>query len=137
MIRFRIARINIDQFAILTDTLVPENISLNTGVNFMYSIEARRIACKFDLAFNDNDIRLLVMGITCEFEFHPDDWQSFVNTDTVSIPGEILEICVVHTIGTARGILFCKTEGTPFSTLILPPIDVAALKIPPIEEKIS
>jgi hypothetical protein len=43
----------------------------------------------------------------------------------------------MHTVGTIRGILHCKTEGTPFNALILPPINVSEMVTGDLELPIS
>ncbi len=58
---------------------------------------------------------------------HPDDWATFEKEDGLQIPKSVMELLAVHTIGTSRGILFCKTEGTPFNSLMIPPINVAGM----------
>lgn len=71
---------------------------------------------------------MLMLQITCEFEINPGDWkENLVNGETVTIPKDTLEYFAVHTIGTARGILHCKTEGTPFNGIVLPPLDATKL----------
>lgn len=69
----------------------------------------------------------MILGVTCEFEIHEEDWEKLNNNEEVVIPKELLEYFAVHTVGTARGVLFCKTESTQFNNVIIPPINVADL----------
>ena len=74
--RFRMARINIDQFAILTDIVPNGSLEVN--------------------------VKLVILKV-------------------------MLEHFAVQTVGTARGILHCKTEGSQFNGIILPPVNVTEL----------
>lgn len=127
MIRFNMARIAVKQFAILSDDMPQGEINLSTEISFQYSQESRMIACEVGYKFNSADGPFMVLDIQCEFKIHEEDWEKFVSGDEVSIPKSVLELLAVHTIGTSRGILFCKTEGTPFNRLMIPPINVARM----------
>ena len=69
---------------------------------------------------------LLFKNITCGFEFAVEEtsWNAFIKGSTLVISKDFLEQLAVQTVGVARGIMHCKTEGTPFNMLILPPINV-------------
>ena len=72
---------------------------------------------KFNIKNKVEDVDVLVYG-----HFHT----GYIKQDNkIIIPKELLAHFGVHTIGTARGILHCKTEGTQFNTFILPPINVS------------
>lgn len=47
--------------------------------------------------------------------------------DKFEIPKDLQKMLAVQTVGASRGVLFCKTECTPFANLILPPVNVAAM----------
>ena len=103
--RFRMARINIDQFAILTDIVPNGSLEVNVTLSLKYSMDVRRIATSMSFVFGEESERILMLELTCEFEIHEEDW----------------------TVGTARGILHCKTEGSQFNGIILPPVNVTEL----------
>lgn len=125
MTRFIMTRIAVRQFAILAKELPTNNPLLDTEISFQYSKEVQQIACTASFTFKSDKEKLLVISCTCEFIIHPDDWKSLQQESSeINIPQSLLEILAVHTIGTTRGILYCKTEGTPFNELIIPPINV-------------
>lgn len=126
MVRFRMFRINVEQFAIISDTL-PANLIINTSLGFLYSVEGHKIATDMTFEFNSSSEKAMLLKLKCEFEIHEDDWNSFIKDDLIIVPKDVLEFFVVHTVGTARGVLHCKTEGTPFNHLILPPMNVTGL----------
>lgn len=128
MTRFKMVRIAVEQFAILAKNLPEENISVTTELAFEYSSEANIIACIATFDYFTPDQPILKLSCKCEFKIHPEDWNKIkVENDEIDIPRFLMEIFAVHTIGTSRGILFCKTEGTPFNVLMIPPVNVVEL----------
>lgn len=67
------------------------------------------------------------LAITCEFEIEENDYKNIHKNEKTVIPKELLEYFAVHTIGTARGILFYKTESTPYNYIIIPPLNVSEM----------
>ncbi len=127
MIRFNMSKIAINQFAILNDNCQGKEITLSTELKFQYSEETRQISCEVGYRFSTEEELFLILKSQCDFVIHPDDWIKFERVDGIAIPKSVMELLAVHTIGTSRGILFCKTEGTPFANLMIPPINVAGM----------
>ena len=127
MLRFRMTRIGIGQFAILSDNIPAESVQYAINVGFGYSVDAKSIAVELTFRYENAGEKLMVLSLQCEFQIHEEDWAKAINDSTLVIHKDVLEYFVSQTIGTARGILHCKTEGTPFNHLILPPVDVANL----------
>lgn len=128
MVRFRMFKINVEQFAVLTDKL-PRNtkdISLETRLSFK-AAKDNKIAPVVRFSFEKSKQPIILIEVCCEFDIHPDDWKNMIIGDDIVIPKETLEILTVQTVGVTRGVLFCKTEGTPFNVFILPPINVASM----------
>lgn len=127
MIRFNMSKIAINQFAIVNDNCQGKDITLSTELKFQYSEETRQISCEVGYRFTSGTELFLILKSQCDFVIHPDDWKKFKREDEIAIPKHVMELLAVHTIGTSRGILFCKTEGTPFANLMIPPINVAGM----------
>lgn len=127
MVRFNMSRIAVSQFAILSENMPQGEMNMLTEISFQYSSESRQIACEAGFRFTYEDETILVLKVQCEFRIHESDWAGFVRKDGVGIPKSVLEILAVHTIGTSRGVLFCKTEGTAFNSLMIPPLNVARM----------
>lgn len=132
MIRFRMIKINVDQFAILADALPTGEMSYSVSVGFKFATGARRIACEFAVSFDekvcDNDQKaILVLKETCEFDIHPDDWDSLISDNKLTVTPPDLCMLANQTVGVARGLLYSKTENTPFTQFILPPINLMKL----------
>lgn len=139
MVRFRMDNIEVEQFAILSDKLPASGeVDYETSLGFMYSVEAKKIACTFILVYSDpdGDNPLLKMMLTCQFAIQPEDWETMISDGYITIPRNLQEFLAVHTVGTSRGVLFSKTEKTPFVRLILPPVNVSEIIKGDIKESI-
>lgn len=118
------SRITVDQFAILADS-IPEHVSMNMSYRFKYAENGRKVAVEVIFTFLNESVKLMTLQLTCEYEIQEEDYKAFIADKVVTIPKDLLEYFVVHTIGTARGVMHCKTEGTPFNGIIIPPINVS------------
>ncbi len=67
----------------------------------------------------------MILSVFCEFAIFPEDWNACMADGMITIPKQTMEYFVVQTIGTSRGILHCKTEGTMMGNIILPSFDVS------------
>lgn len=124
ILRFKMVGIKIRQFAILAETPPAEDITYRVGIGTQYSVEAHRIGIDFSCQFEHNESRFIVFDMFCEFEIHPNDWNGAINDGRIVISKPMLEYFASQTVGAARGILYCKTEGTPFSHFFIPPINI-------------
>jgi len=129
------SRINLDQFAILTTT-VPDkaDVTFTALPWFGYSIDTHHIRCSLEITYQLQGETIIILKMSCEFKIGDEDWNALVADSRIHIPKSFMAHLAMHTIGTARGILFCKTEGTPFSQLILPPIDATSMIINDIDD---
>lgn len=120
--------IHLDQFAILCEDRKDE-VGMNVSLNFKYGDEGKKVACVVAFDFTSESEKVMVLKMTCEFEIQEDDWKTLHNDKEVVIPKDLLGFFAVHTIGTARGVLFCKTENTQFNYIVIPPINVSEMGI--------
>lgn len=132
MIRFRMIKINVDQFAILADAMPTGEMSYSVSVGFKFATDARRIACEFAVSFDEKEgdneeKKILILEETCEFDIHPDDWNSLISDNKLTVTPADLCMLANQTVGVARGLLYSKTENTPFTQFILPPINLTTL----------
>ena len=128
MIKFRMFGIHIDQFAILSKSAPLEDLGLGVNINYKYANKGRIISCSTEFNFlNSAQEKIMILAITCEFEIEENDYKNIHKNEKTIIPKELLEYFAVHTIGTARGILFCKTESTPYNNIIIPPLNVSEM----------
>lgn len=129
MIRFNMVKINTEQFAILKDNAPSSTskVTMETNLFFKAATNVERLAADVKFTFIEDKVPFLIIEVSCEFNIHPDDWKVMIDGDNIIIPKETQEFLAVHTVGTARGILHCKTEGTDFNKFMVPPLNVAAM----------
>lgn len=125
MMRFRMFRINVEQFAILVENFPLEKLNIATGLEVKYSLEGKSLAIVMTFNFISEEEKVMLLKLNCEFQIQEDDWNGQINDSRIIIPKNFIEYLVVQTVGTARGILHCKTEGTAFNHIILPPMNVS------------
>ena len=125
MIGFRMNRLRVDQFAILTDSIPPEDLSLGFAISFGVAPSIHEVCTTVRFNISHAESPLLILELSCFFEIREEDWNKVKQDNKVIIPKGLLAHFGVHTIGTARGILHCKTEGTQLNAFILPPINVS------------
>ncbi|MBR2360648.1 MAG: hypothetical protein IKA75_09585 [Bacteroidaceae bacterium] len=125
MMRFRMFRINVEQFAILAENVQFEKLDIATGLEIKYSLEGKSLAIVMTFNFVSEEEKVMLLKLNCEFQIQEDDWNSQINDAKIIFPKNFIEYLVVQTVGTARGVLHCKTEGTAFNHIILPPMNVS------------
>jgi len=123
--RFRMFRINVEQFAILAENVQLEKLDIATGLEIKYSLEGKCLAIVMTFNFVSEEEKVMLLKLNCEFQIQEDDWNSQINDAKIIFPKNFIEYLVVQTVGTARGVLHCKTEGTAFNHIILPPMNVS------------
>ena len=127
MTHFRMDQIKVEQFAILENKLPQEDIGFSAELTHGASKEEKIIAIRLKVSYISKEKMLLVCIVSCMFKVEPESWQDWVKDDKVFIPRGFIAHLAMHTFGTTRGILFAKTEGTPYQQFILPPTNVDAM----------
>ena len=122
-------KITTTQFAIVGDMCGEiDEIGIELGFNVKYSMDMRRIGVSPLLTLmSENDDKLLILELFCEFEVHPDDWQGMITDNRLIINKDFLGNLISQSIGTLRGVLYCKTESTSYSNFVLPSVSISEL----------
>ena len=85
------------------------------------------VTCNTRFSFEKKkDQPFLILEVQALFEIEKDDFLNKMKLDdnTYLVAKGLAVHFAVLTIGSARGILHAKTEGTPFNEFLLPTIDV-------------
>jgi len=127
MTQFRMDQIKVEQFAILEDKLPQNDIDFSAELTHGASKEDKVLAIRLKVSYTSDEKLLLVCVVSCEFKIEPNSWQEWEKDNQVIVPRGFIAHLAMHTFGTARGILFSRTEGTPYQRLILPPTNVDAI----------
>ena len=130
-ISFNLDGIKTEQFAILEENYSEKkkSVDFGTGIQFMIDSESKFIGCIVRISFDQGKKSFLKIDVSCHFKIEDVSWNTLVNSkqQTLVIPKGFLAHLAMITVGTLRGILFAKTEGTIFNKFIIPTIDVASM----------
>lgn len=127
MVRFKMFRISTGQFAILSTEAPQGDIEITTNMELKHTNDGSAVQVHATFSFNEREMQVMLLETTCEFVIHPDDLQSITKDGKIIIPKTLIDYFIAQTVGTARGILHCKTEGTPFNGIIMPPMNVTGM----------
>lgn len=128
IIRFSLAKISTDQFAIIDNAFkMGEDVNINISLQFGSNKEQNIISVKTSFQFEQQTVPFIIIEASCYFNIEPNDWNTFVQGTEIVVPKSILTHFTVLTVGTVRGILHAKTEGTNFNGFVIQPINVTEL----------
>lgn len=101
--------------------------NLITGLGFGLDIEDQTVTCNTRFSFEKKkDQPFLILEVQALFQIEKNDFINKMkqNDNTYLVTKNLAVHFAVLTIGSARGILHAKTEGTSFNEFLLPTIDV-------------
>lgn len=127
MIRFKMFRISTGQFAILSPEAPQGEVEISTSMELKHTNDGSAVMVQATFTFSEKEKQVMILETTCEFSIHPEDLQKLTKEGKVVIPKGTIDYFIAQTVGTARGILHCKTEGTPFNGIIIPPMNVTGM----------
>lgn len=127
-IRFSLVKISTDQFAIIPGSfMIGDAVNLKTSLQFGADKENKIISIKASFQFEQQTIPFLIIEASCFFKIEPNDWNTFILESEVIVPKSIITHFAMLTVGTVRGILHAKTEGTNFNGFVIPTINITEL----------
>lgn len=129
-IGFKLLSIKIEQFALLEENYTANKpINIITTLEFKINEKAKIIGSFVGFTFEQEKKPIIKIQISCHFKIKENDWKDFINEgkSSIIIPKGLLSHLAMLSVGTARGILFVKTEGTEFAKIIIPTINVTAI----------
>lgn len=129
-IGFRLAGIRTNEFATVDDVAVGEDkVSIKTGVGIKMSVENCVIIVETKFTFIYNDCPFIILNSECSFDIENTHFESFINEskDSYIVPKDFITHLAVIAVGTARGILHCKTENTEYNKYLLPTINLTKI----------
>ena len=129
MIQFKMRQIKVEQFAILSDIPLEKlkEMNLDTKMTVATADDIHSVSIDIRFVFRKDDMQIIILEVRCIFEVSENSWQELKINGQIKLPEDFLGHMALHTVGTALGILFCKTEGTPYASMILPQINVVEL----------
>lgn len=128
---FILRHIKTEQFAIIEENCKhTHGGNLTTRLNFGLDNENRMVEARVLFRFAEEPGKFfLIIEAACHFEVKEEAWESFIHMDEkkIILPCGFAQHLLVLTIGTVRGILHAKTEGTPYNQFVLPTINVSEM----------
>jgi len=126
IVQFSIVRVTTEQFAVIEEAFHEETpINLNTNIRFATDRDSRLVAVFCQFKFEQKGMPFIKVEVSNHFLIAPESWKNFLRDDfTTVIPKGFMTHLGMITVGTARGVLHTKTEGTRFNQFILPTINV-------------
>lgn len=123
MIPYRISHIETKQFAIFPDKFINgDSVNIKANYNFSLRSDLTQIKCSSTIYFLQKEQLILVLEIECNFSIAPEGVDFIMEQNKVSV--DFLRYMATIVVGTARGIICAKTEGTVLSSVVLPPINL-------------
>jgi hypothetical protein len=128
-IKFRLVRLKTDQFGILRDMYIPDaRVGVYTKLSFGAEEKDKIVAVSalFRFESDDKQAPFIILETKAYFNIEPESWESMYDADanTLSLEKGFARHLSVIVVGTSRGILHTKTEGTDLNQVILPLINV-------------
>lgn len=117
-----------EQFATFEDNFSgSKKVNLTTAVEFKINSNDKQIGVYTSFTFEQTKKAFLKIKVSCHFAISPDSWEKYQNDKNITFPMNFMRHLTVITVGSARGVLHCKTEGTEFNKYVLPTINVNEL----------
>ena len=130
-ISFSFKGIKVEQFALLEESYGPtkEEVKLGTELQFKVEQSNKQIGVFASFEFSQAKNAFLKIVVSCHFKIQEESWISLskLEEQKITIPKGFLIHLAMLTVGTSRGVLFAKTEGTVFSKFIIPTVDVTKM----------
>lgn len=130
-IEFRIKRIKTEEFAIIEEAFDENEPSIQYRVGTgLFAPENKTVICSISFSFAQKEIPYLKAEVSCAFEIREEAWEKVIDKEKneAVFPVDFTDHLVVLTMGTLRGVLHAKTEGTPFNRFLIPTINITELR---------
>lgn len=127
-VNFSLQSLKTEQFAIFEENYNPKKeIDLATQLQFKFDQINKLVAVFLGFEFSQSKKVFIKILISCHFKIADESWNDFIDIpkSKIIVPQSFLAHLAMITLGTARGVLFAKTEGTQFSKFIVPLVNVA------------
>jgi hypothetical protein len=126
-IGFSLKKVSTEQFAIIEEGFNEQGkIRLNTSMRFAADDTQKYVAVFTSFIFDSDNKPFLLIEASCHFSIEDPAWIDMLKSEinTLIVPKGFLCHLAMLTVGTSRGILHAKTEGTCFNKYVLPTINV-------------
>lgn len=128
ILEFKIINIKTEQFALFEENHLDKGeINLDTNLSYGLNATERNFIVSIKFTFRMKKKPFMTIQVNCNFEISQESFNSLIVNDNIIVPNKFIAHIAKITIGTSRGILHSKTEGTIFNKYILPTINVSQM----------
>jgi hypothetical protein len=135
-INFGLRSIKTNQFATIDDVFHDgDEVGLETGFQFGLNDENRILSVQLSVKFHCDNNPFIILKVACDFQIDESSFKKFRDKETnkIKIEKGFITHMMVITVGTARGVLHAKLDGTEFDQFLLPTIDVSQIVVEDVE----
>lgn len=122
-IDFRLIAIKTEQYAIFEENyLGNDEFDIRTSIGIAVYNKEKQIGIFLEIEYLQSDKVFVKIVVSCHFSFSDESWGGLLDNEASNIilPKDFYGHIIGITFGTVRGVLASRTEGTTFSTFILP-----------------
>jgi hypothetical protein len=128
ILEFKIINIKTEQFALFEENHLDKGeINLDTNLSYGLNATERNFIVSIKFTFGMKKKPFMTIQVNCNFEISQESFNSLIVDDKIILPNKFIAHMAMITVGTSRGILHSKTEGTIFNKYILPTINVSQM----------
>ncbi len=125
---FKLKGISVEQFAYSGEEL-KKQAQFGAAFDFRLNAGERAVGVFIEINLLHGETNILKLVCGCHFSIEPESWNALyadAKSKIVLPKGFVVHLAMITT-GTARGILYTKTEKTPYAFFVLPMLDVSSL----------
>lgn len=128
-IPFSLLRIKTEQFAAFDiESTKLDSTALEAAIRFGIDRSNRLVGVYTKITFLQEEKPFLLVEVRCDFQIEASAWQNLIkDSGQIVLPLALAQHLGVLSIGTTRGVLHAKTEGSPFNNYLIPTLDVTQL----------
>jgi hypothetical protein len=125
-IKFALQKFQTEQFAIIEQNFsAAEKVQFSFSFDFQIIHSQRIIIVSLEFSFMQHNNPFLVGKVAGYFKVGSEEWLNFCTEKQITVPKSFIAHLAMITVGTTRGILHTKTEGTAFNRFLFPLINVS------------
>lgn len=122
-IPYRISHIETVQFAVFPENFVNgSEVLVNTNCGYNVRSDLHQVRNVIGVNYVQNEKLLLVAQLACYYDIAPEGFQAIKGEG--KIPVDFLRYMGSISVGTIRGVIHAKTEGTVLNPVVMPPVNL-------------
>jgi len=122
-IPYKISHIETMQFAIFPENLINgQEVFVNTNCGYNVRSDLNQVRNVISVNYTQNEKLLMVVQLACYYDIAPEGVGAIKAEG--KIPVDFLRYMGSISVGTIRGVIHAKTEGTVLNPVVMPPVNL-------------